>query len=101
MKLFPILAVLLASATPASASFHTNWLCGQVMVEITTSKDWKGGTLERPIRSYSISFEKKGLPDEEIKPITIRFRIVHDEFYVNGRRCEQISDEEAEKWRNF
>jgi hypothetical protein len=88
-------AAALFAATPASARFYTNWQCGQVVVQIQEHKDWREGKLTRPIVTYSVSFEG-------LKTITIRgFSTAHDGSpYLNGKRCERISDEEAEKRRD-
>jgi hypothetical protein len=91
MKLLTIVAVLLASATPASARNIMDWYCGDdVAVSITVSAAHKTG-----LSHLTHSVEINGLRDPVKDRVT--FKLVPSEYgyrvfgaYLNGKRCTYI-----------
>jgi hypothetical protein len=79
-RIAAILAVLLASATPASARNVIDWQCEKVKVILSVNKTTDP-------YSYDISFG-------EWEPDKVRINFVwpakDGEAYLNGKRCQEI-----------
>jgi hypothetical protein len=115
MKLLTILAVLLASATPASASYTFQYVCGEIRVEATwrREKDNAGTDAVRfmePLscidscrtssscRGSALCRNFFGNIGKNIR--NFKMRAVDEPPTLNGKRCRAASDEEMKQWEN-
>jgi hypothetical protein len=94
MKLLPILAVLLASATPASAANLRYWKCADnVTIDYMYTAAHKVATGRESV-NFTIEREGEFLPLVKGRA-TVTFKVdktgYHEGVYLNGKRCRETT----------